>query len=192
MSTADPLLEFFASLAPQRSPRRLSIGDGRFRVEYLSEADLRRQLTDLARLCGWLAEEEVVVPGWGRIDIVLREAPRSVPRLIELKLDLTKPSQIRRGFQQADGYGRWWTREKGEAAETFLISAEHTEGHVASIGDAYPTVEFLPVPHFMTSLWVWGDPAVRRPRAADRLAEMQRWTEMQARAIDLLDGKGAS
>lgn len=190
MSTAtDDLATFFASFGPAARRPMLDLGSGLFQVRYQSEADLRRALANLARLCGWLVEEEVVVPGWGRIDIVLREDPTTPPRLVELKLELLKPSQVRRGFQQADGYGRWWTKTKEEPAETYLVAAEHAKEHVSSIGDAYPSVEFLPVPHFMTSLWVWGDTTLRASCAADQLAEMQTWVEMQSRAVDLLSGK---
>lgn len=126
-----------------------------FTIQYRSEADLRRSLADLACLYGWSVEEEVVVPGWGRIDLVLRRDVTARPYLVELKLALRKPSEVRRGFQQADGYGRWWTKERSEANTPLLVAAAPDMSIVTPVADAYPAVPFRTIGAFMNGLCNW-------------------------------------
>lgn len=115
----------------------ITLGDDDFPTVYLakSETALRRSLASVAYAYGWDVREEVVIPGWGRIDIVL-DAPGET-YLIELKIELTKPARIRRAFQQADGYGRWWVANVGRPTDTFLVGAEVDEAAIAAIADAY-------------------------------------------------------
>lgn len=118
----------------------ITVGPEDFPTVYISpaEADLRRSLASVAYAYGWDVREEVVIPGWGRIDIVL-DAPGET-YLIELKVDLTKPARIRRAFQQADGYGRWWTNNIGRAADVILVGAKMDDPAVSAVADAYYTV----------------------------------------------------
>jgi hypothetical protein len=115
----------------------IALGPNSFPTVYLSksEVELRRSLASAAYAYGWDVQEEVVIPGWGRIDIVLTAGPENF--LIELKLDLTKPAKIRRAFQQADGYGRWWSSNRGHAADVFLCALEMDDTAVAAVAAAY-------------------------------------------------------
>lgn len=133
-----------------------------------TEADLRRNLATFAHAFGWLVQEEVVVPGWGRIDLVLRDGV-SVTRLVELKLDLTKPARIRRAFQQADGYGRWWTQSYDMPADVSLVGARLDREACAPVMGAYPSVGCTDVPGLMGLIKFSGSRRMRLTRAARRV-----------------------
>lgn len=102
-----------------------------------TENDLRRSLASVAHAYGWNVSEEVVIPGWGRIDLIV-EACETY--LIELKLDLTRPARIRRAFQQADGYGRWWTANRDRATDVFLVGAQIDHVAAGPVARSYPSV----------------------------------------------------
>jgi hypothetical protein len=147
----------------------LRVGQGR------TEAHLRRGLASAAHAYGWLVEEEVVVPNWGRIDIVLRDG-RNSPVLIELKLDLTRPAKIRHAFQQTDGYGRWWAQERSEAADTILVGARVDSAAVSAVHRAYPQVGWCNAGGLFAELKNRGDEQsrlARRRRCFDRLLELR-------------------
>lgn len=147
----------------------ISVGAG------ATEADLRRNLASAAHAYGWLVEEEVVVPGWGRIDLILRDG-RSAPALIELKLDLTKPAQIRRAFQQTDGYGRWWAQERGESADTILVGLKVDSVAMNAVYRAYPHVGWRTAAELLGEMAHRGDEEarlLRRGRCTNRLADMR-------------------
>ena len=135
------------------------------------EADFRRSLASFAYAYGWTVQEEVVIPGWGRIDIVLDAAGQTF--LIELKIDLTKPARIRRAFQQADGYGRWWSANRGRPADVFLCGAQVDDQAVSSVAFAYPMVGAKSVPALLGFMSRGGSPAgvLARAYAAKRRAE---------------------
>jgi hypothetical protein len=139
-----------------------------FKISYTGETNLRAQLAVLARAFGWLVEEEVVVPGWGRIDLVLRSVSGMDVRLIELKTDLTKPARIRRAFQQADGYGRWWTRHQTQRANVHLVAADADWSAVHAVQAAYPEVGCLDVREFIVRLTDWLSLDARYARAIGR------------------------
>lgn len=128
-----------------------------------SETDLRRSLASVAYAYGWGVQEEVVIPGWGRIDILLSAAQQTF--LVELKIDLTKPASIRRAFQQADGYGRWWTNNKGTPADVFLCAAEMDDAAIASVAAAYPMVGPKSVGNLLGFLEYGGTRSGRSARA---------------------------
>jgi hypothetical protein len=153
-----------------------------------NEAELRRNLASAAHAYGWFVEEEVVVPGWGRIDIVLRDGV-SAPLLIELKLDLIKPAQVRRAFQQTDGYGRWWTQERGEAADTLLVGLRVDWELMASVHRAYPSVGWGTAGSLLRRLQTRGDDRariLRRRRSADRLRTLRALAKAYEAAIQQL------
>lgn len=131
------------------------ISDCGFGIRYRSESDLRASLAEVAALFGWDVEEEVVVPGWGRIDLVLRPSRVAKPYLVELKLALKKPNEVRRAFQQADGYGRWWTKEKGEANTPLVVADAPNLSIVTPVADAYPAIPFRTVDDFLNGLRDW-------------------------------------
>lgn len=135
--------------------RPLPDRDQGFSIHYRTEAQLRSNLAELATFYGWWVEEEVVIPGWGRIDLVLREDPATRPYLVELKLELSKPSEIRRAFQQADGYGRWWSKERGEANTPMVVAKAPNRPAVDLVADAYPAVPFWTIDSFMAGLCHW-------------------------------------
>jgi hypothetical protein len=115
----------------------ITLGPDAFPTVYLSksETDLRRSLASVAYAYGWDVREEVVIPGWGRIDIVLGDTDGTY--LVELKIELTKPARIRKAFQQADGYGRWWAANVGRPADTILVGLEVDAAALATVADAY-------------------------------------------------------
>lgn len=155
-----------------------------------SENELRRSLATVAHAYGWIVEEEVQVPGWGRIDIVLRDGG-DFPYLIELKLDLTRPAQIRKGLQQVDGYGRWWTKEYGEPARTYLVGLEIDRGKADDMADAYPSVSVFSAEQLLFGMRVWGTSHSVRFRAvvaAQRRRELQSVTDAYAAALAELYG----
>lgn len=155
-------------------------------VSYRTEADMRRGLAKLAFAYGWNVQEEVVIPVWGRIDLVLRDtAPGSI--LIELKRSLAKPSEVRRGFQQADGYGRWWTTNRGEPAQV-ILSAGSATVDIAPVATAYPEVRFLLLGQVMAGLSVWGNPRERIGVAQARADELCGLLEVHDHAVKKLDG----
>lgn len=149
-----------------------------------SEADLRRSLASVAHAYGWLVDEEVVVPGWGRIDLILRDG-FGHPRLVELKLELTKPARIRRGLQQADGYGRWWTQKYGQAVNTYLVGLDFNRTEVDALATAYPSVAAIPCEQFLGGLVSWGESegrAARQTRSDQRVLEVRRIVDAYASA----------
>lgn len=98
--------------------------DERFEVTYRDEHSLQESLKELAHAHGWVTESEVVVPGWGRIDLILHEShAKEFSWVIELKTDLTRLSTIRKAFQQADGYARWLATQ-GVNRRVVLAAAE--------------------------------------------------------------------
>lgn len=120
--------------------------DGSFVLSYRDEASVRRGLARLARAAGWFeVREEVAIPGWGTIDLLLRPSRGWTPVLLELKLDLTRPAAVRKAFQQIDGYSRGWTAEHGEQSTPVLSAGEEDIATVDRIGLAYPQVTYMPL-----------------------------------------------
>lgn len=155
-------------------------------ISYRTEADMRRGLAKLAFAFGWSVQEEVVIPVWGRIDLVLWDtAPGSI--LIELKRSLTKPSEVRRGFQQADGNGRWWATNRGEPAQV-ILSAAAAPVDVTPVAAAYPEVQFLLIGEVMARLATWGNPQQRIGIAQARADELCGLLEVHDHAVKRLDG----
>ncbi len=117
---------------------------GSFRLHYTDEASVRRGFARLARASGWFeVQEELVVPGWGgRIDLFLRADRASAPYVLEFKVDLTLPANIRRAFQQVDGYSRWWTAEHGEESIPILVACKQDGPALSRIADVYPQVTY--------------------------------------------------
>ncbi len=168
----------------------LSLGGPKnpFHLTYTDEVSVRRALARLARAYGWaVVREEVVVPGWGRIDLLLQAASdQSMPLLVEIKLDLSRPAAIRRAFQQTDGYGRWWEKQTGAASRPLLTYCTGNAELIESVGDAYPAVRHQPVGDFMFTLCASQDsPAERRDLARSRLAQAERELAIQRRCADL-------
>lgn len=173
----------------ERSSRQLRLSEsGHPVLTYNSEADIRINLAKLAYAYGWDVEQEVVIPGWGRIDLVVSDtSPGSI--LIELKLALNKPSEVRRGFQQADGYGRWWVANRGEPAQAVLAAADASAGLVAPVAVAYPEVQFHLVNHVMAGLAVWGSPTARVGVAQARADGLSNLLEIHDHAVNRLVGQ---
>lgn len=179
-------MEMFDLLAGPKPGVRLDRENGPI-ISYRTEADMRRGLAKLAFAFGWNVQEEVVIPVWGRIDLVLWDsAPGSI--LIELKRALTKPSEVRRGFQQADGYGRWWVANRGEPAQV-ILSAGTATVDVTPVATAYPEVRFLLIGQVMAGLATWGNPRRRLAVASARADELWALAEVHDHAIKRLDGR---
>lgn len=175
-----------------RDPRDLAtvfggvtLNEGQYPTVYLtkSEADLRRSLASVAHVYGWDVSEEVVIPGWGRIDLVLQD---DWTHLVELKIELTKPAQVRRAFQQADGYGRWWTTNKSKAVDVHLVAVEIEWPLVNGVADAYYTVAPRSLAGLLGFLETGGTErgrAVRRRRAKIRTRQAGRIGGLYAAAL---------
>lgn len=161
--------------------------EGRVCLSYRNEADMRAALAKLAYAYGWDVREEVTIPGWGRVDLVLRDSDYGV-RLLELKVALVKPSEVRRAFQQADGYGRWWVGNKGEAASTALVAGKATVD-VSEVAKAYPEVDYYTLPALMTRLATWGDARSRYDRAQSRADQLQTLLAVHRHAVGQLRGE---
>lgn len=161
-----------------------------FHLTYTDEASVRRALARLARALGWaVVREEVVIPGWGRIDLLLRaRSEDSIPYLVEIKLDLSKPANVRRAFQQVDGYGRWWEMQHGGPSYPILTSCTGSAELILSVGDAYPAVRYASVQRLMTTLLmgIASSPADRLGIARARLEQAEKELQIQRRAVDLL------
>jgi hypothetical protein len=180
-------LNFLFSVLGQ-TKASLRVDDGKIVMTYVTEADARSAFGQLAEVYGWIAEEEVVIPGWGRVDLVLRSAHAEKPLLIELKRELRKPSEIRKAFQQADGYGRWWSTHRSESATSILVGIQTDWSRVRPVADAYPEVGVLDGPTLMDRLINWDrSPDHRALRAHDRLARLTTLLEVHRHAVDQLD-----
>jgi hypothetical protein len=174
----------------RNSERRsaVQIADGKIKVTYSTEAEARTAFRQLAEAYGWLVQEEVVIPGWGRIDLVLRSAATASPVLVELKKELKKPSEIRKAFQQADGYGRWWALHKDESVVSALVGVHCDWTQVQPVADAYPQVTALSGSGFMTHLFNWDrDPGARARRARERLESLEALLAVHHHAVDEMD-----
>lgn len=162
---------------------RIRYQDDKFRISYKSEVEARSGLAAMAHACGWLVQEEVVVPGWGRIDLVLREASESRPILVELKVDLIRPRDIRKAFQQADGYGRWWTRVRGEVNLPLLVGCNVDQAAVAPIADTYPEVGIYAASSLVAWLPIGLEPHNRLWRATERTAALRQRLTVHEEAL---------
>lgn len=151
---ADAIGTLFGVNAARNSPR---VEGGQIVVSYSDEVGLRKNLAVVARAYGWTVRQEVVVPSWGRIDLVLTEPGTGAAFLVELKLDLTKPAKVRRAFQQADGYGRWWTTNRGTASQVILVGVDVNDELMNTVGDLYPQVRHMRAATFMAALDGLGD-----------------------------------
>lgn len=153
------------------------------------EATLRVNFASTAHAYGWLVEEEVAIPGWGRIDLVLRDGVGH-PHLIELKINLARSSEIRRALQQADGYGRWWVQAHGEAAQSHLVGCHVDKGLLASMSAAYPEVDAGDLGLLTRGLRWWGCNEgihARHARSISRLRNLRRVTLAYEAALDEMD-----
>lgn len=168
------------------SVEKVFIGDDMLNCRFSNEAELRSGIARAADAYGWIVEEEVEVRGWGRIDIVLRSEPRAHPFLVELKLELIKPSEVRKAYQQADGYSRWWAKEKSEAGAPFLVANQADASLITSIGDAYPTVRYFSAFDTLKGLRTWEHNPWRQTTAEQRRAERRRQFEINDFAVDAM------
>lgn len=171
---------------------RVTIKDGALFVNWKNEAELRSGIARVARAYGWWVREEVVVPGWGRIDLVLRREVAGKPFLVELKVALNKPNEVRRAFQQADGYGRWWTQHHDEANTAIVCSPKPNMQIIQPVADAYPTVPYRSVSALLGGLLSWNVERSRVDAAAERVAEARRQLDIDALAHDQLRNLAAA
>ncbi|WP_433078983.1 hypothetical protein ACQP1P_38870 [Dactylosporangium sp. CA-052675] len=182
----DLMVDVMAAMLGDRQAPRLVAVDGQIKIQnWRNEIDLRKQLARLAHLYGWNVSEEVVVPGWGRIDIVLEDEDLpNKPILIELKLEIRRPSEARKAFQQIDGYGRWWKATRNQGAELVLCVVDHEPAVTRPVADAYPEVSLHSAGEVMAFLPHWRTPAdVRWAAARDRLADARKTLALHEQAV---------
>ena len=102
------------------------------------ESDLQRGMAEYAELHGWRAQCETVIPGWGRLDLILHAAEYDdYAAVIEFKTKLVKPSLIRKAFQQADGYKRWLEMNNKYFGVVWLSANEIDEAAANDAAYAY-------------------------------------------------------
>lgn len=159
--------------APDRVDGLAVLDDG-FHLSYTDEASVRTGLARLARGLGWgVVREEVVIPGWGRVDLLLHEVCElDWPYLIEIKLDLTRPSVIRRAFQQADGYRRWWRQEYSQHCHPILAAVKFDAVAVGRVATAYREVTPIGVGSLMAKLPNFGWRQRQRAACAKRRVQL--------------------
>lgn len=134
-------------------------------LRWQSEADLRDSLADFARLHGWQVQTELVVPGWGRPDLVL--SVNDVMVVVELKVALTAQSRIRKAFQQADAYRRCLP-----AATHVLLVAGHINRDLASeYATAFRSVTLCAAGELMGTIAGYADGIFTRCDEATRQVE---------------------
>lgn len=140
--------------------------DDATRLTYTDEASLRGGFAAMAYLHGWSVRQEVVIPKWGRLDLVI-DHPKSgwaVP--IEFKLLMTRQGQVRKAFQQADGYARWLRENDtsvlvGRFSKVLLCVPNEAAldwDIVVSVGMLYTdTVKIITGPALVDKLRLYGD-----------------------------------
>ena len=150
--------------------------DGTFRFTYTDEASVRRLVAKVARAAGWFeVREEVQIPGWGTVDLVVRSAAGRPPVLVELKLELTRIASVRKAYQQVDGYTRGWRAVFGEESVAMLAACKQDADSINRVGQAYPKVHPAPVRDLVNALIVMDERITeRRDRAVARTADIRR------------------
>lgn len=126
---------------------------GEVTVRYTDEASLRSSLASFAEYHGWDVKQEVVIPEWGRLDLVL-SIDDWVVYAVELKLDISKPAKARRAFQQASGYQRYLSSLETEPPTVVLAAPDIDHACVDTLRVAYGEVLCRSVAHLMGMLVV--------------------------------------
>lgn len=147
----------------------LRLEDGAPIITYVNEADLQSGMATLAEAYGWRVQTEVVVPSWGRLDLVLHARDHDdYAYVVEFKKDLTRAATIRKAFQQADGYSRWLAAQ-GHSTRVWLAPANCTWAAAADLAIAYADsvslVDCAEVMGAITGKYAWN---LRLPRARAR------------------------
>lgn len=161
-------------------------------VRYAGEAQLNLGIASVAHLHGWTVEREVVIPGWGRLDLWITNAAGTRSFAIELKQRLDRPALIRKAFQQAEGYRRWIFDADTDVFEMILSAPEPTSDQAAvrTVERLYPGVHFKGVGQV---LYLLTEPSTfreefeliaQRERAHERLVVAQRESALRAAALD--------
>lgn len=150
--------------------------DGTFRFTYTDEASVRSVIAKVARAAGWFeVREEVQIPGWGTVDLVVRSAAGRPPVLIELKLELTRIANVRKAYQQVDGYTRGWRAVFGEDSVAMLSACQQDADSINRVGQAYPKVQRAPVRELINALIVMDERITeRRDLSVARAADIRR------------------
>lgn len=186
MTAPDPtdlFREILAAATVRTGDELLTIRDGCPVIRYGCEADVREGIARWATALGWNVQQEVVIPGWGRIDVVLHDHSGTA-YLLEVKVDLSQPAAVRKAFQQADGYGRWWAGNRGEPASVRLLACKSRADVIAPVAAAYPEVEFLTVTDAMACMvTAWGAPKGRIHRARARVEQVELLLDLHRFAI---------
>lgn len=161
-------------------------------IEYTGEAGLSEAMATYAHLHGWFVQREIVIPGWGRLDLVLTEPGGSEALAIELKLTLRQAAAVRKAFQQAEGYRRWLKSNPsafGESARLILSSPTNRTDPdlVSSVNELYPSVSYHSVSEVLGHLTRYPSRdfgiGMRRELAAERLERAQREVQLRQAAI---------
>lgn len=124
-------------------------------VWYSTEASLSDGIAAHAEVYGWTTRREVVIPNWGRLDLILT-SPLGVNIAVEVKLQLAQPAQIRKAFMQADGYRRWLGEnyvDDLDVTEVYLAAAKIGWDAVKPVWSLYPGVKFASVPTVLERIW---------------------------------------
>lgn len=153
-------------------------------IRYRNEADLRDAIASRAWLDGWTVATEVPVANGGRADIVLT-FPNTPTIVIECKVNLRTIGQFRKGFQQVDGYRRFFDHDYPciaflTAANFDILAGEPLIYHYMQVLPASlrPVMERVRLAHSAT--------------LAERTAVARRRNRNAARVLDTSNAETAS
>lgn len=135
--------------------RRGRITDGGSIIHDHTEKSLADGLAGYADVNGWHVRREVVIPGWGRLDLLLSNDNIEETWAVELKVDLHQQAQVRKAFAQADGYYRYLSdnpRGLPEVDDVFLVALSHSPENLDPVDRLYGSVTFDTYSQFMGRL----------------------------------------
>lgn len=159
--------------------------EDRLTVHWTDEASLRDGLAEFARLYGWKVRTEVVLPGWGRVDLIAEN--RATQYVIEIKLRIDRPSLLRKAVQQLDGYARHLPLEPG-MTRALVVMAPKIKCSAWEVEAAYPDISIINCNQLMTSLMKDEEGLEERLIRAERqtLAAMREFKRQRVAHKDLL------
>jgi hypothetical protein len=157
----------------------IRLEDGQPFVMYGSESDLRDALHAYADSYGWNVKTEVHVPGWGRIDLLIRGAWR--PWVIELKVAVSKPALLRRGLTQVHGYAASVAQTMERSTRSILCAPKFPDWAQEMASTAYPDIELITVSELMGELDIYSGGL--RERASDRLRAAEHEAEVRRNSV---------
>lgn len=161
--------------------RGLHLEGESYKINWASEFDLRDGIAKLATLAGWNAETEHVVHGWGRPDLYLQSDSMTIA--IELKTEISTPSQCRKAVQQAASY----RKAMPEVSEVILAAARINSDAMREYEASYREVWVMSADSLCNFiLGAKNGLRERHNRARDTHAQLERELELSRRVMERL------